>query len=229
MIINLIRHSTTAANELGILSGARIDLPLSPQGIRIIEDLIAQDIYPEEPGVIYASELKRAVETIKLIYPDREVITRAILNERDFGDLEYLSAEESKEALNSTFVYNPETGQMEEDADYVPPNGESIRQLNVRARKTFIELYDEFREKGYELVTICGHGSLFRSFAYEYDLPVLGGLGMDKFLGNGKGFTMEVEKKGDDLDIKVIGYIGGDKAEDVLINYATHYNKDDEK
>ena len=92
MIINLIRHSTTAANELGILSGARIDLPLSPQGIRIIEDLIAQDIYPKDPGVIYASELKRAVETIQLIYPGREVIRRAILNERDFGDLEYLSA-----------------------------------------------------------------------------------------------------------------------------------------
>ncbi|MBR0462523.1 MAG: histidine phosphatase family protein [Erysipelotrichaceae bacterium] len=226
MRINLIRHSTTAANEMGIVSGARIDLPLSPQGVKIIEDLKAQGIYPEEPGVIYASELKRAIETIQIIYPSREIHKRAILNERDFGDLEYYTKEQSKEYIKKSFVIDPVTGRAREDMDNVPPNGESIRQLNLRARKAFNELYDEFKEKGYELVTICGHGSLFRSFAYEYDLPGLGGLGVDKFLDNGKGFMMDVEKKDGDLDIKVAGFIGGNTAKDVLIDYMKRYEKE---
>ena len=230
MRIHLIRHSTTAANEMGIVSGARIDLPLSPQGRKIIEDLKAQDIYPKDPGVIYASELKRAIETIQIIYPNREVHKRAILNERDFGDLEYYTKEQSKEQIKNSFVTDPITGRTREDIDYIPPNGESVRQLNERARRAFNELYDEFKEKGYELVTICGHGSHFRSFAYDYDLPGLGGLGPDKFLDNGKGFMMEVEKKDGDLDIKVVGFIGGEKASDVLINYLTRYeNKDENK
>ncbi|MBR2577688.1 MAG: histidine phosphatase family protein, partial [Erysipelotrichaceae bacterium] len=76
MKINIIRHSTTLRNEEGLATGPGIDVPLSPKGIRIIEDLKAQGIYPEEPGVLYGSALSRTVETLNIIYPGRAVIQR---------------------------------------------------------------------------------------------------------------------------------------------------------
>ena len=225
MRINLIRHSTTSANEEGLVSGCRVDRSLSPQGIKIIEDLKAQGIYPEDPGVLYASGMKRAIETIQLIYPGREVHKRPGINERDFGDLEYYTREEALEYNRTHPWMHADSSEADEDLDYKPNNGESTREVIERTKREFPKLVDEFIEKGYDLVTICGHGAFFRDMAYAYKLPVLGGLGPDKFLDNGKGVKLEVEKDGDDLDIKIVGFIGGEKAEDVLINYITRYKE----
>lgn len=222
MRINFIRHSTTRANEEGRISGARVDLPLSPKGIKIIEDLKAQGIYPEDPGVIYASALKRAAETIQIIYPGREVHRDAGLNERDFGDLETMSKEDADRYVREHFI--TDDSEQEEDLNNAPPNGESTRQVADRSKKVFRRLVKEFREKGYETVTICGHGAYLRDFAFAYGLPVLGEIKSDRYLDNGKGFTLEVDDS-EDPKIKVVGYIGGETARDVLIDYVNRYKE----
>ncbi|MBR3227335.1 MAG: histidine phosphatase family protein [Erysipelotrichaceae bacterium] len=216
MRINIIRHSTTARNEQGLATGPGIDISLSPAGIRTIEELKARGIYPEEPGALYGSGLIRTVETLKIIYPDREVTQRPCLNERDHGIFEFMDKEEYDRYL---LEHPGVAAKFDSDIDWAPENGESTRQVVERARKGFPELVDEFMAKGYDTVTICSHGAYIRDMLHAFNVPVFGELKSDTYLDNGKGLTLEVEKEGDSLKMKVVGLIGGERAEDVLIDY----------
>ena len=222
MRINIIRHSTTKRNEEGLATGPGLDVPLSPRGIKIIKDLKAQGIYPEEPGALYGSALSRTVETLNIIYPGREVTQRACLNERNHGILEFMEKEEYHKWLYEEGGYE---GMSDKDLDWAPPGGESTRQVMERAKRCFPKLVDEFIEKGYDLVTICTHGAFIRDMFCAYNVPVLGEIRADAFLDNGKGVTLEVEKDGDDIRMEVVGAIGGDTVKDVLIDYMSRYKE----
>ena len=222
MRINIIRHSITARNEQGLATGPGIDISLSPAGIRMIEDLKAQGIYPEDPGVLYGSALRRTVETLNIIYPGREVIQRAWLNERDHGILEFMDRAEYDEYLKTQAGLS---GMIDDNIDWAPENGESTGQVVERARRDFPKLVDEFIAKGYDLVTICSHGAFIRDMLHAFDVPVFGEIRSDTFLDNGKGVKLDVEKDGDGLTMKVVGLIGGERPEDVLINYMEKYKE----
>ena len=221
MRINLIRHSATVANELGMPCGTVIDYPLSQIGIKIIEDLVRQGIYPKEPGVLYASALSRTVQTLNIIYPGKKIHQTAMLNERSFGEVELYTKEQFEE-YNKEYNYGLQ-GIEEVNIDIQPKGGESTRQVIARAKRDWPILVDEFFDKGYELVTICSHGSFIRDMAYVYGLSEIGQLRGDFFLDNGKGVALDVEKKGDELKMKIVGYIGGEKPQDVLIDYINRY------
>ncbi len=223
MKIKIIRHSTTLRNEEGLATGPGIDVPLSPTVIKIIEDLKAQGIYPEEPGVLYGSALSRTVETLNIIYPGREVIQRACLNERDHGILEFMNREEYDRYLYEQDFFK---NMRDTDLDWAPEGGESTRQVIERARRDMPKLVDEFIENGYDLVTICGHGAYIRDMFHAFGVPELGEIRSDAFLDNGKGVTLNVEKKGDDdLKMEVVGIIGGKTIKDVQIDYINRYRK----
>ena len=222
MIINLIRHSTTITNELGLPSGVSDDQPLSETGVKIIEDLKAQNIYPEEPGELYGSPLKRSYQTLEVIYPGKEVHKSPYLLERNFGILERMSKEEFAEYCKDHFP--PDNGQeSEEELADIPEGGESTLMVIERTRRDFPKLVDEFIEKGYDLVTICGHGAYIRDMAHAFGLPVMGALRGDAFLDNGKGVTLDVKRTEDGLDMNIIGCIGGETVEDVVIDYMKRY------
>ena len=221
MKINIIRHSTTTANEEGLPCGVLVDYSLTSTGAKIIEDLVKQGIYPEDPGVLYASKMSRTVQTLNIIYPGKEVHQTPMLNERGFGEIEFYTKEQYDE-------YNSKTetgldGYDEVNIDIQPKGGESTRQVIERAKRDWPKLIDEFYKNGYELVTICSHGAFIRDMAYAFGLSEIGKLRTDCFLDNGKGVTLDVEKNGDDLKMKIVGYIGGEKAKDVVIDYFNRY------
>ena len=222
MRINIIRHSTTLRNEQGLATGQGLDVSLSPTGIRIIEDLKAKGIYPEEPGALYASMYCRTVETLNIIYPGREVTQRACLNERNHGILEYMEKEEYDRWLYEEGGFEK---MSDTDLDWAPEGGESTRQVMERAKRELPVLYDEFVEKGYDLVTICTHGAFLRDMFCAYGVPVLGEIRADAFLDNGKGVILEVDKDGDGLKMEVVGAIGGETVKNVLIDYLNRYKQ----
>lgn len=92
--IYLIRHGLTQANFDGRYIGTT-DLDLCEEGAA--ELLSLQEEY-EYPGVgrVYASPLKRCVETARLLYPDLTPITVSQLREYSFGSFEGKTAQELK-------------------------------------------------------------------------------------------------------------------------------------
>ncbi len=80
--IIFIRHAATPGNAEKRYIG-RTDEPLSNAGI---EDLLKHE-YPNA-DLIFASPMKRCIQTAKLIYKDKEIITENDFRECDFGKFE---------------------------------------------------------------------------------------------------------------------------------------------
>ena len=68
----LIRHGITQGNLDGKYIG-QTDLSLCPEGKKQIEDLVAQEVYPEVEKV-YSSPLARCLETAEIIYPEQKLM-----------------------------------------------------------------------------------------------------------------------------------------------------------
>ncbi|MBI3291067.1 histidine phosphatase family protein [Candidatus Falkowbacteria bacterium] len=86
--IFLIRHGQDADNEAGILNGRR-DVELTESG-REQARKVAEKLRDNDVRIIYASPLKRAYETARIIATELgidEVATDEYLIERDFGVL----------------------------------------------------------------------------------------------------------------------------------------------
>jgi len=66
MNIILVRHAESEANRLGILQGQKIDTSLSKRGLNQAK-LVAKRLENEKISAIYASDLKRAMETAQEI------------------------------------------------------------------------------------------------------------------------------------------------------------------
>lgn len=94
MMIHLLRHGRTYANEKGLYYGST-DLPLSEGGIAELAALKTSLRFPTAEKYV-TSGLRRAMETLRILYgrePDRKIPE---LNEFDFGEFEMKSHEELK-------------------------------------------------------------------------------------------------------------------------------------
>ena len=94
----LIRHGLTEANFDGRYIGST-DLDLCEQGIAGLLSLKKEYEYPNV-GRIYASPLKRCVETARLLYPEMQPVTVGDLREYDFGEFENKTATELAQNKN---------------------------------------------------------------------------------------------------------------------------------
>ena len=81
--VYLIRHGQSEANRIRIWGG---DLPLSEKGREQALTVPAR-IVPA-PDRVVSSSLKRANETARLAYPDREVEVNKAFDEISFGKME---------------------------------------------------------------------------------------------------------------------------------------------
>ncbi len=122
----LIRHGETASNRKGIFRG-RLDIPLSPAGIRQAQELRR---YFEGIAIdaVFSSPLKRALDTATIAFPSRNIQQDELLNNLDLGDWSGLDkdrvAEESPE-LWQTWITTPEKMTF--------PNGEGLDAVYRRA------------------------------------------------------------------------------------------------
>ena len=131
MILYLIRHGRTAANEAHLYCGST-DLPLSPAGAEALRGLS----YEVGDVCFMTSGMRRANETQGILFGNVPYTVEPRFREVDFGIFEMKSYDE----LKDTPAYQAWlSGDNEEN---VPPQGESGNQMRGRV----LEALGEIRE-----------------------------------------------------------------------------------
>lgn len=79
-----MRHGKTWENTARVLTG-QDDPPLSEEGR---EEVLSIKPYVIRPDEVFSSDLRRASETARLLFPNQEIRVLPQLRERDFGELQ---------------------------------------------------------------------------------------------------------------------------------------------
>ena len=132
MIIYLIRHGKTEANEKHLYCGST-DLPLSDAGRAEL-----QEIHYDIKNVRFlTSGMKRTNETLQILFGDVPYETDPRFREVDFGIFEMHSYEELKDTPEyQTWL----TGDNEAN---IPPQGESGAQMKMRILQALSEIQED--------------------------------------------------------------------------------------
>ena len=170
MRIYLIRHGKTLANEQRLYCGST-DLPLSESGRRELRE-ISYDI----SGVRFlTSGMKRANETMELLFPGAVYETDPRFREVDFGVFEMRGYEVLRhEPAYQAWI----TGNNEEN---VPPEGESGAQMTRRVLEALRELKED--------TCLVTHGGVIAAIMAS----LFPGEGKHRYLwqpGNGHGYCI---------------------------------------
>ncbi len=141
MILYLIRHGKTEANEKHLYCGST-DLPLSEQG----REELAGLRYDIQNVRFLTSGMKRADETLRILFGDVAYEAETRFREVDFGIFEMRGYDQLKDspAYQSWITGDNETN--------VPPGGESGAQMKRRV----LEALSEIRED----TCIVAHGGV---------------------------------------------------------------------
>lgn len=181
--IHLIRHAMSEGSAEGKYIG-HTDVPLTKEGIAQLRDI--RENYGEYPQVdaVFSSPLKRCLDTVKEIYPDKEPIVLDELIEYDFGEFEGKTAEELQkdedfaEWLSGT---NP---------NKAAPFGDSQVRFNYRVCSCFEKIVDGVIRSGVDSVAVVTHGGVIMSIMAAYALPEAP---MHEWLTpNGCGYTLRI-------------------------------------
>lgn len=154
MKLYITRHGTTEWNLERKLQGWA-DSPLTEDGIHRATKL-KHRLRDIDFDVIYASPLKRALATAKLIRgnKDIEIKTHEGLKELSHGIWEGMIIEEIEEKYSEEYSIYRNT-----PAEYIPAQGESFEVLFERVN-SFLE---EIITKDYDNVLIVSHGITIKS------------------------------------------------------------------
>jgi broad specificity phosphatase PhoE len=134
-----IRHGENPANLTGELSCRRVDHPLTDRGVEQASALAARLRGERIPAAIYASPLRRAAQTARIIASGVgvPVTTLEELRELDVGDLEgRRDAQAWEEYLGVAYAW--QAG----DHDRAYPGGEDFHQVLARLRAALTRALD---------------------------------------------------------------------------------------
>ena len=179
--IHLIRHGQTAGNIQGQYIG-RTDLAVTDEGISHLQMLAHKGTYPPVQ-VVFSSPLQRCLQTLKVLYPDKNPIVVDGLIEYDFGAFEGLTAADLED--NQDFV-RWITG----DVQVKVPGGESTAEFIQRCVETFAKIVEGLMRTGITDAAICCHGGTIMAILTACGLPELGFY--DWMCGNGHGYTLRI-------------------------------------
>jgi len=127
-----IRHAPTDWNKVRRLQG-RTDIPLGAEGIAA-----ARRWHPDPAWTgfrVLASPLRRAQETARLVFPDREIALDPRLMEMDFGSWEGKSLGDLRAEPGADAAARERLG-----LDFSAPGGESPRQVQARLQPLLQEI-----------------------------------------------------------------------------------------
>ena len=133
----LVRHGQTALNAAGRFRG-RLDPPLDTHGVEQTE-AAARRIAPAGPVAVYASPLRRTVETAQVIAGRCGLAVAKVpgLVDVDYGAWEGLTWEEATAAdpdAAAVFQNDPHAA--------TPPGGEPVASVETRVMRTLHQLTD---------------------------------------------------------------------------------------
>jgi len=145
MKITLIRHGQTRANIKRLYCGVT-DLPLIQIGI---DELRAKNYVASLSAVFVTSGLKRAAQSLEILYGKEPDVVLDNFNEMNFGDFEMMHYDQMRtDPEYIRFI----TG----DASVACPNGESRAVFTERVRRG----YNELLAIGAENVVVVTHGGV---------------------------------------------------------------------
>lgn len=122
--LTLIRHGVTQWNVSGKFQG-HTDVPLAEEG-RLQALALAKHLKKAKVDRVYSSPLQRALETAKIVFPNKDIIQDARLKELYFGIFEgFTQAENEKHQGYDYWFADP--------FKRAAPNGESYEALRERA------------------------------------------------------------------------------------------------
>ena len=174
MTIYLIRHGKTAANERRLYCGST-DLPLSERGRAELKEL-HHDIRNVH---FLTSGMRRANETLELLFGAVSYDTDPRFREVDFGAFEMRGYEELKDdPAYQAWI----TGDNERS---IPPGGESGEQMTRRVLAAFSELRDD--------TCIVTHGGVIAAIMAQL-FPEAGKHRYQWQPKNGHGYIIEDKK-----------------------------------
>ncbi len=159
MQVVFMRHGLTAANQKKLYNG-RTDDPLCPEGV----DQAGKSGTDPAVKTLYASPMKRAVETARIKYPNAEIIICDALREMDFGDFEGRSYDELKH--DSAYVNWLDSG-----GTLACPNGESMTDFSERVCFAFDEIVRSCIKRGEKEIHIVAHGGSLMAVLGRYGHP----------------------------------------------------------
>lgn len=158
--IFLVRHGKTIANKKRLYCG-KTDLELSYNGKQELINLKKNINYPD-CDLYFTSGAKRANETFKLLYENREYSELKGFFEYNFGDFEMKSYEDLKE--DEDYI----NWIMDEVGDVSCPNGESKNKYKDRIKVEFISFINYLRDKKLKSVLLVSHGGTIGTILEEF-------------------------------------------------------------
>lgn len=175
--IVFIRHGLTLANKEHRYLG-KTDESLSPEGIEALRQEKAEKIYPEI-DYLFASPMKRCIETADILYPGKVPILVPQWKEMDFGLFEGKNYQE----LNGDKQYQAWT----DSGGTLPfPQGESRPCFLQRCSQGMYESVDRYRELftgGVKIGCVVHGGTIMALLSTFY-----GGEYFDYQVKNGRGY-----------------------------------------
>lgn len=163
--IHLIRHGITEGNVKRWFYGSA-DVPLAEEGVKALEQQVADGIYPRpEVADYYTSGMNRTEHTFRLIYGEQEHQQIPQLREMDFGEYEAKTYHELKDEPGFLEWFKDKSGTI------AAPGGESIQTFanrvlggweKVIGQHRLKELSVRHNGKTAESVIVC-HGGVICS------------------------------------------------------------------
>ena len=193
--IHFIRHGLTEGIKNKWFYG-REDLPLIGEGVRALEELKAGGVYPDGGEAdFYTSGMKRADQTLQVIYGNAPFRAIPNLREIDFGEWECKTFDQLKELDGFEEWMNDPSG------SFRFPGGESAAGFSARTQRGLDELigYHRLRElshrhsgKDATSIVVCHGGVIAAAVCY------LAGKSQETFWNwipdPGRGYTMYFEQ-----------------------------------
>lgn len=187
MRLHLMRHGATAGNELRRYVGRASDEPLSETGVA----QCARAGSFAQVELVYASPLKRALETARLCFPEARVVEVAGLEEYDFGAFEGKSAQGMEDCVPyRSWVDGGCVGRC--------PGGESRAEYVRRTNAALADLLKQASQRGEERVIVVAHGGTIMAALSELcdEVPS----GADRYFGWYVGCC-----EGYETDVRIVG------------------------
>ena len=168
----LIRHGQTQGNQEHRYIGCRTDESLCAEGVAALQG----KAYPSAT-MVFASPMKRCLETAALLYPGIPVEVVEDFRECDFGDFE----NKNYTGLNGNADYQ---AWIDSGGELPFPHGESRAQFAARC----VAAFESIREQADDCA-IVAHGGTIMAIMERFAMPH--GTYFDYQLGNGCGFVLE--------------------------------------
>jgi alpha-ribazole phosphatase len=155
--VYLIRHAKTRGNIEKRYIGAT-DQELAQEGIR---ELVAKKSRYPDVELVFASPMKRSVQTAQLIYAAKEARLMDGLRECDFGAFENKTYEDLKDdSLYRAWIDSGCSGDI--------PQGENADAFRRRCGGAFEDILEEMKAENAETAAIVAHGGTFMSILEKY-------------------------------------------------------------